>query len=119
MTSETTTGPAPEATGDTMGDKVRSTIDELGSNPVALLAAGIAVGALLGALIPRLAKERELLEPVGRKLAERAAAAAQAAKEAGRQELDALLPDRDATKSRVTSLIGNVVDAAKNAARAD
>lgn len=88
---------------------------ELGDNPLALVAGGVALGALVGALLPRAAKERELLQPLGRSLAERATAAAQAAKDAGRQEIDALLPDRDATREKVSALFGSVIDAAKGA----
>lgn len=95
----------------------RRTVEELGDNPVALVAGGVAIGAVVGMLLPRAAKERELLDPVGRALADRASAVAQAAKEAGKQELDSLLPGKDAAKERVSALFGNVVSAAKDAAR--
>ena len=98
-------------------DKARRTVEELGENPVALVAGGMAVGVLIGMLLPRVAKERELLDPVGRQLAERATAVAQAAKEAGKQEIDSLIPDKEATKERVSALFGNVVNAAKEAAK--
>jgi hypothetical protein len=98
-------------------DKARRTVEELGENPVALVAGGMALGVVIGMLLPRIAKERELLDPMGRKLAERATAAAQAAREAGRQEIDSLIPDTDATKERVSALFGNVVSAAKEAAK--
>lgn len=111
-----TTTPA-DTSEDTQG-KALQVIEDLGDNPIALLAGGIALGVLIGALLPRLAKERELLEPVGRKLAERVTAVAQAAKEAGKQEVDALLPNKDDTKERVTALFGNILDAAKSAAKA-
>jgi ElaB/YqjD/DUF883 family membrane-anchored ribosome-binding protein len=98
-------------------DRALRTVEDLGENPLALLAGGAALGVLVGVLLPRIAKERELLDPLGRTLAERATAAAQAAKEAGRQEIDSLIPDRDATKERVSALFGNVVEAAKGAAQ--
>lgn len=94
----------------------RTTVESLGENPLALVAGGIAVGMLVGALVPRLDKEREVLDPLGRKLAGSATAAARAAREAGQSEIEALLPDRNATKDRVTQLIGTVLDAAKGAA---
>ena len=99
-------------------DYALQTVEDLGDNPVALLAGGIALGVLVGLALPRLAKERELLDPIGRTLAERATAAAQAAREAGRQEIDALIPNKDDTKDKVSALFGNVVSAAKEAARA-
>jgi len=96
-------------------DRARKTVEGIGDNAAALLAGGVALGVLVGVLLPRAAKERELLDPLGRTLAQRATAAAQAAKEAGRQEIDSLIPDRDATKERVTALFGNILDAAKSA----
>ncbi|WP_240699987.1 hypothetical protein [Sphingomonas gei] len=93
--------------------RARQTVEGIGDNPVALLAGGVALGVLVGVLLPRAARERELLDPLGRTLAQRVSAAAQAAKEAGRQEIDSLIPDRDSTKERVTALFGNVIEAAK------
>jgi hypothetical protein len=95
--------------------RARQTVEGIGDNPAALLAGGVALGVLIGVLLPRAAKERELLDPLGRTLAQRVSAAAQAAKEAGRQEIDSLIPDRDSTKERVTTLFGNVIEAAKTA----
>lgn len=98
-------------------DKARQVVGDLGDNPIALLAGGVALGVLVGVLLPRVAKERELLDPIGRTLAQRATAAAQAAKDAGRQEIDALIPDKDATKERVSAFFGTVTEAAKGAAQ--
>ncbi len=93
-----------------------STSDSIADSPLTLIVGGIALGALIGVLIPRFAKERELLDPIGQKLADRATAAAQAARETGKAEIDALLPARDATRDKVSRLIENVLDAAKGAA---
>ena len=86
-------------------------------NPLAMVAGGVAVGALLGLLLPRLDKERELLAPVGARIADRASATIQAAKDAGRAELEGLIPNRDNAKEKVGALFGNIADAAKGAAR--
>jgi hypothetical protein len=110
-------GATANQNGGSTRDRVRGAVGDLGDNPVALVAGGVALGVLIGMLIPRAAKERELLDPVGRKLADRASSVAKAAKEAGKQEIDALLPGKDATKERVSALFGNVVNAAKEAAR--
>ncbi|UZK66824.1 hypothetical protein [Sphingomonas sp. M1-B02] len=117
-TSNGTATQPVEAQAPSAREKAARTVEGLGENPLALVAGGIAVGALVGALLPRLDKERELLDPVGRKLAERATAAVGAAKEAGRQEIDSLIPNKDDTKERVTALLGNIVDAAKGAGKA-
>lgn len=87
------------------------------NNPLALVAGGVALGVVIGALLPRLAKEKELLAPVGKRIAEGATAAASAAREAGKAEIDALLPQRDAAKEQIGKIIGNTFNAAKDAAR--
>ncbi|MES2988270.1 MAG: hypothetical protein V4808_10220 [Pseudomonadota bacterium] len=86
-------------------------------NPIALVAGGVALGVVIGMLLPRIEKERELLDPVGQKLANRATAALDAAKETGRSEIEALLPDRDATRDKIGALFGNVIEAAKTSAK--
>lgn len=90
---------------------------QLQNNPLALVAGGVALGVVLGALIPRPAKERELLAPVGKRIAEGASAAATAAREAGKAEIDAILPPRDAAKEQIGKIIGSAFTAAKDAAR--
>ncbi len=95
-----------------------NTTDSLTESPIALLAGGIALGVLIGVLLPRHSKERELLEPVGKKLADKASATVKAAREAGQAEIESLLPDKDATKERVSKLIENVLEAAKSGAAA-
>ena len=78
---------------------------------------GVALGVLIGMLVPRGKKERELLQGTGRQLAGKVTGTVQAVKEAGKAEFDALLPSREDAKERVTSLFGNLVDAAKGAAQ--
>jgi len=91
-------------------------VETLGANPLALVIGGLAVGMIVGALLPRLAKERQLLAPLGQRIADGSSAAVQAARETGKSELEALLPDKQATKDRVSQLFGSVLDAAKQAA---
>lgn len=92
--------------------------DKIENNPLALVAGGVALGAVIGALLPRLAKEKELLAPVGKRIAEGASAAATAARDAGKAEIDALLPQRDVAKDQLGKIIGNAFTAAKDAATA-
>jgi ElaB/YqjD/DUF883 family membrane-anchored ribosome-binding protein len=107
----------PPATGTAPKTRAaRSTqTDSITESPLALLAGGVALGVLIGVLLPRAAKERELLDPVGRKLAANVTDSAKAAKDAARAEIESLLPDRDATRDRVNKLIETVLDAAKGA----
>ncbi len=85
-------------------------------NPLAIVAGGVALGVVIGALVPRLQKEKELLAPVGKRIAEGATAAAAAAREAGKAEIDAILPQRDAAREQIGKIIGSAFTAAKDAA---
>lgn len=91
--------------------------DKIENNPLALVAGGVALGVVIGALLPRLSKEKELLAPVGKRIAEGASAAAAAAREAGKAEIDALLPQRDAAKDQIGKIIGSAFTAARDATR--
>lgn len=115
MSTANTNAPQAANQNGSAGGRAARTSEGIGDNPVALLAGGIALGVVIGMLLPRSAKERELLDPVGRQLADRATATASAVKEAGRQEIESLLPSRDDTKEKVTALFGNILDAAKGA----
>src|SRR5688572_20912580 len=77
---------------ETAGRKASQGID---SNPVAAVVGGLAIGAIVAALLPRTSREEELLGPVGRKISDGARDAARAAKEAGRGQLDELGLSRD------------------------
>lgn len=99
-------------------DAAKRTADALESNPLAIVAGGIAIGALAGALIPRSAKEKELLAPVGRNLNERARGAFQAAREAGNSELQNAGLSKDAAKDQVKSLFQGIAKAATSAGSA-
>jgi hypothetical protein len=91
--------------------------ESLADNPAVLLAGGVALGVVVGMLLPRVAKERELLDPIGRSLADRTQAAVAAAKEAGKAEIESLVPDRAATQDRVTALLGSILSAAAGPTR--
>lgn len=86
-------------------------------NPLAVLAGGIAIGAVLGALIPRFKKEREMLAPVGKKIAESTSSAIKAARETGKAEIDALLPDKGQAKDKMGEVFSHVIEAAKGATK--
>lgn len=106
---------APKSAARTPATKQDPARDTIGDNPAILLAGGVAIGVVIGMLLPRLEREREALAPVGKKLADRATATIKAVKETGREEIESLLPNRDTTKERVSALFGNVIEAAKGA----
>ncbi|PCD04579.1 hypothetical protein COC42_00165 [Sphingomonas spermidinifaciens] len=87
------------------------------ASPLAALLGGVAIGVAIGALLPRTQREAEALGPLGKRLTDGAAAAARAAREAGRQEIEALIPDKDGAKEKATALLGNVAKAARDGAR--
>lgn len=99
-------------------DAGRRTAQAVEANPLGILVGGLAVGALAGALIPRSDKEKELLAPVGKRLGETARAAASAAKEAGKNELQNRGLTADAGRDQVKTLLGNVAKALSTAGAA-
>jgi ElaB/YqjD/DUF883 family membrane-anchored ribosome-binding protein len=73
---------------DTARGAGRRTVEGIESNPMAIVVGGLAVGALIGALVPASRRERELFGPVGRRITDTAREAALAARDAGREQLD-------------------------------
>jgi hypothetical protein len=90
--------------------------ESLAENPLVLVAGGIALGAVAGMLLPRSQRERDLLAGVGENLAGRVTDTVQAVKDAGKAELEMLLPTRNAAQQRAGAVFGNLVGAAKDAA---
>lgn len=87
-------------------------------NPLGVLVGGVALGAVVGALVPRSEREKELLAPVGKRIGAAAVAAVAAAKEAGRSELDELGLSKDAAREQVKTLFQGVTKAASHAGTA-
>ena len=96
-------------------DTASQTID---ASPLGILAGGLALGALAGALLPRSDKEKELLAPVGKQLGERVRAATQAARTAGQEEFANLGLTKDGVKDQVKTLLEGVTKALSTAGAA-
>jgi ElaB/YqjD/DUF883 family membrane-anchored ribosome-binding protein len=79
---------AYEAARDRAADTAREVTDQMAVYPIAAVVGGMAVGALLGYLLPRTTREREWLGETGRKLTGAAREAAQKGLEAGRERAD-------------------------------
>jgi len=95
-------------------DATRSKAKEgVGETPLMTLGGGLALGALLAALLPRTKAEDKLLGPVGGRITGGAKAAAEAARDAGREKLTELNITRDAGTSAVQSLFKGLGDAAR------
>ena len=92
--------------------------DGIDDAPLIALAAGVAAGALLAALLPRTQSETRLLRPVGDRLSETAKAAAAAAKEAGTSRLAELGLTREKGAETLRSIFQGAEDAARTSAQA-
>jgi hypothetical protein len=111
-------GHAYEATKEKAYDAARSTAETIEGNPLAVLVGGIALGALIAAVIPRGQRERDLLAPTGKRVAAALTAALAAAKDAGRGELESLNLTPDAAKERARAFLGDLGKAAGSAGSA-
>jgi hypothetical protein len=92
--------------------------DGIDQAPLVALAGGLAIGALLAALLPKTNRESELLGPVGERLTGTARAAADAAKDAGKARLEELGLTRDAGAETLKSILKGAGDATKASAQA-
>lgn len=102
----------------TLSESKDSAVQTIENSPLGILAGGLAIGALAGALIPRSAREKELLAPVGRQLGERVRAATQAARSAGQEELANLGLTKDGAKDQAKTLFDGVAKALATAGSA-
>ncbi len=109
---------ALDRTRDSAADAARRAGQTLEANPLGILVGGLAVGAIAGALLPRSAREQELLAPVGKRLSTSARAAIDAAKDAGRTELESRGFTRDAGQEQVRNLLGGLGKALSSAGAA-
>ena len=96
----------------------RKTSQSIESNPVAAVVGGLAIGAIVAALLPRTSREDELLGTVGRKITDSAREAANAAKEAGKGQLDELGLNRDGLQSKLNAFTDRAVGAVRSSAGA-
>ena len=110
------TGAVARAKVSTASKKVSEGVD---GYPVAALVGGLALGAVVAALLPRTKKEDEILGHIGGELNNRAMEALGAARDAGIAKLDELGISTDAAGQQVGKLIesaAKVAEVAGNAA---
>ncbi len=103
---------------DSVAGAGRKANDAIEDSPLIALAGGLALGAILAAILPRTESESRLLRPVGDKLAGSAKAAAEAAKEAGTSRLAELGLTREKGAETLRSIFESASDAAKVSAQA-
>ena len=83
--------------------------------PVVALLGGIAIGAAIGALLPRTERERQALGPIGGRLQQAARDAVDDARTAGSDKLAELGLTPDQARATVRMLLDNVVAAVSSA----
>ena len=96
----------------------QKTAEGFENNPLAVLLGGIAVGVVLGALLPRTEREAKALGVMGEKVRGAAGEAIEAAKGAGRDKLDELGLSREHARDTMKSLLDGAIAAAGSAGAA-
>jgi hypothetical protein len=96
----------------------KSAADGFENNPLAALLGGIAIGAAIGALLPRTEREAKALGAVGERVRGAANEAIEAAKGAGRDKLDELGLSKEHARETMKSLLDGAIAAAGSASAA-
>ncbi len=108
-----------EKAADRLSAVSEKTASGIEANPVVALIAGIAIGAVVGALLPRTERETAVLGGIGARLGDAAKAALLAAREAGEAKIDEVGLNADAARDQAKKLfthVGEVATAAGQAA---
>jgi hypothetical protein len=100
---------------DTARDRARDQVD---GSPLLALGGGLALGALVGALMPKTRAEQRMMGKAGSRITTSARDAFDAAREAGRDKLSELNITSKAGKSAVQSLIDGLGEAARSSGQA-
>ena len=94
------------------------TSDGIDKNPLAIVLGGIAIGAIVGALLPRTERETKVLGKAGKKLNKKARKMAEAAKAAGKEQVESLGLNGDALRLQFRELVSKAAVAVKAASQA-
>jgi ElaB/YqjD/DUF883 family membrane-anchored ribosome-binding protein len=87
----------------------RRTADGIDGYPMAAIAGGLALGAIVGVLVPLSRQERQAFGSAGRRLNDTAREALLAARDAGKKELDGFTDQAlDAVKASASAAAGKV-----------
>jgi len=93
---------AYETARDRAADVTRQATEQISVYPVAAVAGGLVIGALLGFLLPASRREEDLLAPTGKRITEAARTAAQRGIDAGKQQIEEI-------RSRAAQKVGDAV----------
>jgi ElaB/YqjD/DUF883 family membrane-anchored ribosome-binding protein len=97
------------------GDTTTQTIDK---NPLVIVAGGLAIGAIVGMLLPKTDREKKVLGKAGKIVNDTAKRAADAAKQAGKSRVDELGLNADSMREQFRDLVGKASEAVKAAGKA-
>lgn len=92
--------------------------DTIDRNPMAILLGGLALGAIVGALLPKSEREKKILGGAGKKLNQKAKEVANAAKQAGIDKVDQLGINKDTARAQFRDLVDKASEAVKAAGKA-
>tara|TARA_R110001599_G_scaffold8428_6_gene40749 strand:- start:2415 stop:2954 length:540 start_codon:yes stop_codon:yes gene_type:complete len=85
------------------------------NSPLTIVAAGAALGVLVGALLPKSKTEGKFVGGAGRKINETAKTAYQAAKDASRDQISEMGLSNDNLRNQFKDMFGKAIEAAKTA----
>ncbi len=97
------------------GETTSQTIDK---NPLAILAGGLAIGAIAALLIPTTKREQKALGKAGKKINKTAKRVVEAAKSAGKEKVDNLGLNQDSMRDQFRDLVNKASEAVKAAGKA-
>ena len=96
------------------------TNDGIDKNPLAIVLGGIAIGAIIGALLPRTERETKVLGNAGKNLNKKVRKIADAAKVAGMGQVDTLGLNGEAMRAQFRELVSKAALAPRaNSCRAE
>jgi ElaB/YqjD/DUF883 family membrane-anchored ribosome-binding protein len=94
------------------------TNEGIDKNPLAIVLGGIAIGAIVGALLPTTEREKKVMGKAGKKLNKKAKEMARAAKNAGKDKVDSLGLNADTVREQFRDLVSKAALAVKAAGEA-
>lgn len=96
----------------------RKTADSIEGNPMSVLVGGLALGVILGSLLPRTARETKALGGIGKQVSHGATTALKAAREAGKAELISAGLDKSGAREQIGRVLASLGQAASKATEA-
>jgi ElaB/YqjD/DUF883 family membrane-anchored ribosome-binding protein len=97
------------------GETSAQSIDK---NPLAIVAGGLAIGAIVGMLLPKTEREKKVIGKAGKAINDTAKRAVNAAKDAGKAKVNEVGLGTDAVRDQFRDLVSKASEAVKAAGKA-